>query len=87
MTWPFLLTIIPLLRSTRIDLHCAIFQTLIGFLIQHLCIVCVFTLCPTWLVGAPAPPHCALIGQLAHSVLMSPPPLQRNISDYVLQWR
>ena len=35
MSWPFLLIIIPLLRSTRI---------------------CVFTLCTTRLVGAPAPP-------------------------------
>ena len=45
MSWPFLLIIIPLLRSTRID----------WLLIQHLCIVCVFTLCPKRLVGAPAP--------------------------------
>ena len=31
MSWPFPLIIIPLLRSTRIDLYCAIFQTHIGF--------------------------------------------------------
>ena len=31
MTWPFLLIIIPLLRSTRIDLHCSLFQNHIGF--------------------------------------------------------
>ena len=31
MFWPFLLIIIPLLRSTRIDLHCSMFQTHIGF--------------------------------------------------------
>ena len=55
MSWPFLLIIIPLLRSTRIDLRCSMFQTHIGFLIQHLCIVCVFTLCPKRLVGAPDP--------------------------------
>ena len=31
MTWPFLLIIIPLLRSTRIYVYCAVFQTHIGF--------------------------------------------------------
>ena len=31
MSWPFLLIIIPLLRYTKIDLYCAIFQTHIGF--------------------------------------------------------
>ena len=31
MSRPFLLIIIPLLRSTRIHLHCAMFQTHIGF--------------------------------------------------------
>ena len=44
MSWPFLLIIIPLLRYTKIDLYCAIFQTLI----QHLCIVCVFTSDVRW---------------------------------------
>ena len=39
-----------------IYLHCLMFQTHIGFLIQHLCIICVFTLCPKRLVGAPARP-------------------------------
>jgi len=31
MSWPFLLIIIPLLRYTRIDLYCAVFQNRIGF--------------------------------------------------------
>ena len=39
MSWPFLPIIIPLLRSTRIDVHCSMFQNHIGFLIQHLCSV------------------------------------------------
>jgi len=71
MTWPFRLIIIPLLRSTRIHLHCSMFQNHIGF--SYSISVCVFTLCPTRLVGAPLPPslwaHCALM------------------CVYVLQWR
>ena len=55
MSWPFLLIIIPLLRYTRIDLHCSMFLNHIDFLI-HLCIVCVFTLCPTRRAGLAAPP-------------------------------
>ena len=31
MSWAFLLIIIPLLRSTKINVYCAIFQTHIGF--------------------------------------------------------
>ena len=31
MSWGFLLIIFPLLRSTKIDLYCAMFQTHIGF--------------------------------------------------------
>ena len=59
MSWPFLLIIIPLLRYTKIDLYCAIFQTHIGFSysISVLYVYSpVFTLCPKRLVGAPAPP-------------------------------
>ena len=59
MSWPFLLIIIPLLRSTKIDLYCAIFQTHIGFsysISVKYVYSPVFTLCPKRLVGAPAPP-------------------------------
>ena len=55
MSWPFLLILIPLLRSTRINVHCAMFQTHIGFS-YSISVKYVFTLCPKRLVGAPAPP-------------------------------
>jgi len=70
MSWPFLLIIIPLLRYTKIDLYCAIFQTHIGFsysISVKYVYSPVFTLCPKRLVGAPGPPslwaQCALIGR------------------------
>ena len=55
MSWPFPLIIITLLRYTKIDLYCTIFQTHIGFSVKHV-YSAVFTLSTKRLVGTLASP-------------------------------
>ena len=61
MSWPFPLIIMTLVRYTKIDLYCAIFQTHIGFAYSisvKYVYSAVFTLSTKRLVGALAPPPC-----------------------------